>query len=160
MLLEKEIINKEDYTRNVEIINVKKAEVIRNSFSSLWDCNYVHHWPKPDSISDDEFKAEKRLFEKSMPVKPGPFKKVRKHFEEELENMPVLGPVILNVEVYRKKCQTPKREQKRKPKKADTSFDTGFGTTLPISSEPKVGRNDPCPCGSGKKYKKCCMNKN
>jgi uncharacterized protein YecA (UPF0149 family) len=27
-------------------------------------------------------------------------------------------------------------------------------------SEPKVGRNDPCPCGSGKKYKKCCMGKN
>lgn len=23
----------------------------------------------------------------------------------------------------------------------------------------KVGRNDPCPCGSGKKYKKCCLNK-
>jgi preprotein translocase subunit SecA len=22
---------------------------------------------------------------------------------------------------------------------------------------PKVGRNDPCPCGSGKKYKKCCL---
>ena len=22
--------------------------------------------------------------------------------------------------------------------------------------EPKVGRNDPCPCGSGKKYKHCC----
>jgi SEC-C motif-containing protein len=25
-----------------------------------------------------------------------------------------------------------------------------------IRSEAKVGRNDPCPCGSGKKYKKCC----
>ncbi|HSW39720.1 MAG TPA: SEC-C metal-binding domain-containing protein [Acidobacteriota bacterium] len=24
--------------------------------------------------------------------------------------------------------------------------------------EPRVGRNDPCPCGSGKKYKKCCGN--
>jgi tetratricopeptide (TPR) repeat protein len=24
---------------------------------------------------------------------------------------------------------------------------------------PKIGRNDPCPCGSGKKYKKCCMGK-
>jgi preprotein translocase subunit SecA len=24
---------------------------------------------------------------------------------------------------------------------------------------PKVGRNDPCPCGSGKKYKQCCMRK-
>ena len=25
-----------------------------------------------------------------------------------------------------------------------------------INNEPKVGRNDPCPCGSGKKYKNCC----
>ena len=29
--------------------------------------------------------------------------------------------------------------------------------TLPIQREvPKVGRNDPCPCGSGRKYKQCC----
>jgi len=26
----------------------------------------------------------------------------------------------------------------------------------PLVSGPKVGRNDPCPCGSGRKYKKCC----
>ena len=26
----------------------------------------------------------------------------------------------------------------------------------PVKAEKKVGRNDPCPCGSGKKYKKCC----
>jgi len=26
----------------------------------------------------------------------------------------------------------------------------------PVVATPKVGRNDPCPCGSGKKYKKCC----
>ncbi|MCE1172392.1 MAG: SEC-C domain-containing protein, partial [Azovibrio sp.] len=25
----------------------------------------------------------------------------------------------------------------------------------PAQGEPKVGRNDPCPCGSGKKYKHC-----
>jgi preprotein translocase subunit SecA len=29
-------------------------------------------------------------------------------------------------------------------------------TAQPIRVEQKVGRNDPCPCGSGKKYKKCC----
>ncbi|OGI41843.1 MAG: hypothetical protein A2150_00575 [Candidatus Muproteobacteria bacterium RBG_16_64_11] len=28
-------------------------------------------------------------------------------------------------------------------------------TQQPVSSE-KIGRNEPCPCGSGKKYKKCC----
>jgi hypothetical protein len=27
----------------------------------------------------------------------------------------------------------------------------------PIRAEPRVGRNDPCPCGSGKKFKKCCL---
>lgn len=31
-------------------------------------------------------------------------------------------------------------------------------TTSPVRrSEPRVGRNEPCPCGSGKKYKKCCL---
>ena len=25
-----------------------------------------------------------------------------------------------------------------------------------VRDQPKIGRNDPCPCGSGKKYKKCC----
>ena len=28
-----------------------------------------------------------------------------------------------------------------------------------IKTEPTIGRNEPCPCGSGLKYKKCCMNK-
>ena len=28
-----------------------------------------------------------------------------------------------------------------------------------VRQEPKVGRNDPCPCGSGKKFKKCCLGK-
>ena len=26
----------------------------------------------------------------------------------------------------------------------------------PVKNENKIGRNDPCPCGSGKKYKNCC----
>ncbi len=30
------------------------------------------------------------------------------------------------------------------------------GARVPKKAEAKVGRNDPCPCGSGKKYKKCC----
>ena len=27
---------------------------------------------------------------------------------------------------------------------------------MPVRVEKKVGRNEPCPCGSGKKYKNCC----
>jgi len=33
---------------------------------------------------------------------------------------------------------------------------TLVGETPVVREEPKIGRNDPCPCGSGKKYKKCC----
>jgi hypothetical protein len=40
----------------------------------------------------------------------------------------------------------------------DSADDLGDGLDEPyVRAEPKVGRNDPCPCGSGKKYKKCCM---
>jgi preprotein translocase subunit SecA len=45
---------------------------------------------------------------------------------------------------------------------ADASVDTTdaekplAAAPAPIRSGPKVGRNDPCPCGSGKKYKACC----
>lgn len=39
------------------------------------------------------------------------------------------------------------------------SIDSYFEKETPIVKAPKIGRNDPCPCGSGKKYKKCCMNK-
>jgi len=28
----------------------------------------------------------------------------------------------------------------------------------PVAKAITIGRNDPCPCGSGKKYKRCCLN--
>ena len=44
------------------------------------------------------------------------------------------------------------REQVMKP----DAENAGSHTTVKKSASEKVGRNDPCPCGSGKKYKKCC----
>ncbi len=49
--------------------------------------------------------------------------------------------------------QQPKREQVAKP--TETSGDGTVGQTT-VRKGKKVGRNDPCPCGSGKKYKHCC----
>lgn len=46
-----------------------------------------------------------------------------------------------------------KREQVAQP--LETSGD-GTDTVKTIRKGKKVGRNDPCPCGSGKKYKQCC----
>ncbi len=51
--------------------------------------------------------------------------------------------------------EEPKREQVAQPS-AESGSD-GSIPNQPAKREPgKVGRNDPCPCGSGKKYKKCC----
>ena len=41
---------------------------------------------------------------------------------------------------------------------ADDEDDVGYDLDEPTVRQ-KVGRNDPCPCGSGKKFKKCCLNK-
>ncbi len=50
-----------------------------------------------------------------------------------------------------RKDEAPKREQVAKPQ--ETASDGSFTNERRVK---KVGRNDPCPCGSGKKYKNCC----
>ena len=49
-----------------------------------------------------------------------------------------------------------KREQVAVPTQAGVSDNGEKPKRKPIVKKNKVGRNDPCPCGSGKKYKKCC----
>jgi preprotein translocase subunit SecA len=45
-------------------------------------------------------------------------------------------------------------QPKSQPQRVEANPTGGKGPKTPVSSE-KVGRNDPCPCGSGKKYKRC-----
>ena len=42
------------------------------------------------------------------------------------------------------------------PAEASNEKSAAVEKAKPIRVGPKVGRNDPCPCGSGKKYKQCC----
>ena len=51
-----------------------------------------------------------------------------------------------------------RREVKGEPdyQDNDDDYDEIDEATPIVRESPKVGRNDPCPCGSGKKYKKCC----
>ncbi len=56
-----------------------------------------------------------------------------------------------------RKDENIKREQVAKPTSAGkASMDDEENKNRPIVKGKKIGRNDPCPCGSGKKYKKCC----
>lgn len=51
-----------------------------------------------------------------------------------------------------------RRTSRRRGTDIDANAPDEFQRSLPepVRAEPKPGRNDPCPCGSGKKYKKCC----
>jgi len=46
-------------------------------------------------------------------------------------------------------CFQPEKKVKTRPLKS-------LSTKAKSKKRKKIGRNDPCPCGSGKKYKKCC----
>lgn len=49
-------------------------------------------------------------------------------------------------------------EKKAKGKRLKPMFmDSDNPFNEPVTVDAKVGRNDPCPCGSGKKHKKCCL---
>ncbi|NOH16721.1 preprotein translocase subunit SecA [Clostridium cochlearium] len=80
----------------------------------------------------------------------------------QFEGSQMFDEMIYNIKIdtvrylFRVQIQkAPEREQVAK----ETSTNQGGDDTLkkqPIRKEPKIGRNDLCPCGSGKKYKNCC----
>ncbi|HAT4247038.1 TPA: preprotein translocase subunit SecA [Clostridium perfringens] len=53
-------------------------------------------------------------------------------------------------------AEKPQRERVAKETGASHGGDSQEVKKKPVKKEPKVGRNDLCPCGSGKKYKSCC----
>jgi preprotein translocase subunit SecA len=78
---------------------------------------------------------------KLQPVRPERFKGVFSSVSQEF-----LHPEVSKFE-----------KVKEEPRSQSVPFESSKVIVPPIqASSQKVGRNDPCPCGSGKKYKKCC----
>ena len=61
--------------------------------------------------------------------------------------------------IFVRKCGNWKKYHEYLEKAKIAIYNKGYLTRLPQLSEKIVGRNEPCPCASGKKYKKCCINK-
>ena len=51
------------------------------------------------------------------------------------------------------------RQKRDTPRPRLFNFPDLYNKPIPQIAEAKLGRNEPCHCGSGKKYKKCCLNK-
>jgi uncharacterized protein YecA (UPF0149 family) len=184
-LLSLGLISQATYDNFKQIANELKGEKIIDLKTRLWENNFIHDWTKPDSISEQEFEAEKRIFEKTATLKLEERDTFLTLIADELENMGDFAPFILQgaKKVEKKEAEDEKRMKKlfgnSNFKGAFENVKQGIANTLgggketssevsqvsqktrstvaeTIRKEEKIGRNDPCTCGSGKKYKKCC----
>ena len=76
-----------------------------------------------------------------------------------------VSKIMLNIQKKEENVQRKETAEITGAGLEDTAINLVDGTVKPkegglnktvVNTEPKVGRNDPCPCGSGKKYKNCC----
>ena len=150
-----EIITQNTFDNFIKITRILKGKVIGQFTSDLWNSNFVHLWEKPDSISAIEFIEEEKIFTKSILFTHQKFTSLQSEISKELANIGELSTHIIE--------GGKTDENKYNTSLLDNFFDTNQANNMhreyrkePIKAEKKVGRNEPCPCGSGKKYKKCC----
>jgi hypothetical protein len=111
-----------------------RNEIIKYADYDLWQMSFVFTWPQ------NHLWAEyKPLFSST--------------FGSGLENSTKM------LEMFFSKISVPQRILDIIDRNKASEINKSFTKQIPLkASAPKIGRNEPCPCGSGKKYKKCCLN--
>jgi len=155
------LISQSTYDSFITSSKILKGKVIVNYTRELWNANFVHYWKKPDSVSETEFLEEAKIFSKSLNIKEYKFEKVKKEISDELKNIGELSDYVINAskenDNYKNSPNAFDKILDRLRTNSENDTDSEMhSNTLLIRTEPKIGRNDPCSCGSGKKYKKCC----
>jgi len=161
-----QIIKKEIDSENSILLELKELEEdtsIDSSLAEMLDCE-LHLCDDKDCL---ECKITQFFFEMDVIVEIEQFRKdiLRlKNFYPELYNLKKeFFDNVLNrkkeeylIATYRKKFNKYEKLCPERFQPEDDEEDYQLQTQPYRRPEPKVGRNDPCPCGSGKKYKKCC----
>ena len=108
---------------------------VKNFGDRLWKNGFIKNWPKPDGMTEplyEEFSENiKKSFTESLEYGYKNAQEISEAINKEFEN--VVSKKLSNSNLM----------------KPEPNY-------VPVRTEPKIGRNDPCTCGSGKKYKKCC----
>lgn len=138
-----------EFLESNNVISAEAAELMRennlyhrNKFiqyinRDLWQMNFVFNWP-----SKKQWKNLKPLFDSTFDISNSEVLRVFANFNQN-------HPISERIENELKAA---------KNSKTNNIFALNDGTPF-VKTAPDIGRNDPCPCGSGKKYKKCCMGK-
>jgi hypothetical protein len=160
----KQIISDKKHNEFIEISRKLKGKAIGRFSDDLWNANFVHSWEKPNSISETEFLEENKIFIKSRSFQRHQDSSFISEISDELENIGELSDFIIEDEKiieskFDDKYWENLLKEKQSESRGNSSKNRNHKNTVhdqPLRVEKKVGRNDPCPCESGKKYKKCC----
>lgn len=141
-LYENRLITHHYFNLMIENIFYLKREFLKVIANELWQMGFIFHWP--ESKYNSMLSLNKNFFNKMKRIE----------FSEAIElinrNIPHLpGEDRIDNEQMKTKRNAPIN-------KSDEIIHP-LGDKPYIKSRVEVGRNDPCPCGSGKKYKKCCL---
>lgn len=114
-----------------------RNEMIRYMSTDLWQMNFVFIWP-----NNKHWKYLEPIFNSTFDIS----------YEETLNIIETFNQSHPISQLLRNELKAENTNQ--------TQVNVLCNDGKPIvNSSPNIGRNDPCPCGSGKKYKKCCFGK-
>jgi uncharacterized protein YecA (UPF0149 family) len=135
-LKEHKMISEENFGRMNENIRALKYHFTRITDEDLWKMDYIFKWPDlylPDS-------SEKEVFQSTFTYNA-------EDFEDKVDNY-LNDHYMVFPERLKQELKIPGYKE----------WDDEYPQLPYVKESPDIGRNDPCPCGSGKKYKNCCLN--
>ncbi|MBR5544111.1 MAG: preprotein translocase subunit SecA [Clostridia bacterium] len=146
------------YTKAMEIYDAKYAEYGEQIMSELERKVLLHNVDLRWMDHIDAMEELKRGIYLRSYAQQDPVIAFRMESYDMFDEMNALireGTVVTLLTFRLKSEEDVKREQAAKITATSGATD-GSDKKRPVKKGEKVGRNDPCPCGSGKKYKKCC----
>lgn len=144
------IIDDNFYKKMSENIHFLEYEFMVNMRESLWQMKFVFDWP--ELYINDPYQV--RIFIDSYHYYSDNL--VEEAVNNYLRAFIIPDRIQLEIDAY---------NEKKEELESDYDYDADYGYEFPapvspiVNLVPKIGRNDPCTCGSGKKYKKCCLDK-
>jgi hypothetical protein len=142
-----DLINDHYYRMMEENISMLENEYMGNAHETLWSKRFVFNWPElyvNDPYQMKIFSDTYRYFTDTV-------------VKENLNN-------YLKFSLFSERIQDEidlHKANRQENESEDSHYNYDYSPpVIPyLNTMPKTGRNDPCTCGSGKKYKKCCLDK-
>ena len=138
------------YNAKEEIVKDEMREIERVILLRVVDTKWMDHI---DSMEHLKQYIGLRSYKQQDPVQAYQFEGSQM-FEEMIQGIKVdTVRYLYHIEIEKKE---PQIERERVAVETTTNYDEAAANEPKKRTEPKIGRNDPCPCGSGQKYKNCC----